>query len=393
MSGFGFGHQWIEGSKEKDQFKFATRPLSNLQANHLSAISRKSSIDDTSSEFHISKGSAFSEYPSTGDHSKKFKFSNGPEFSNYSGYDSGFSSASEIIAPKPIYPKLATNSKEFTGRNQYSSPPPSYEEIFSDETKSPQNWRMALDYSPRSIESPFISEDTWGEPKYKITPSHQLSLSLKIDSDKLEETRKAFEQIERLSLEIDSTENSTPSPSFSNLLLSSSSFEMSLNDVDDESASERMKKSMIESWSPKDKRKIESEGGFLFVTEVVSGSQAHQGGVRRGDVFTKFGPFRAHNFPGLAHIAKYVSKMASREIDCEIIRVRGKQSASQKRVLLVPVNWEHGVVLGMVVDSLDKIQLALGQGVHRMCPNEKCEAILKRKQSQNRQMNFRSGSY
>jgi hypothetical protein len=351
MSGFGT-QTWMNiGSRENDQINSTAR-LQN--------------------DFKVSIGSAFSKYSSV-----KEKPNVG--FDNF-----------EIIAPTPTYPRSIqpVNILDFEAneRKSYASPPPSYEEIYSYEARSAQNWKMTLDYSPKSIDSPCISDDMWGEPKFKITPSHQLSLGLRIDSDKLEETRKAFEQIERLSLEIDSTENSTPSPSFSNYMMSSSSFEMSPSDAEDESASERIKKSMIEAWSPKDKRKIESEGGFLFVTEVVSGSQAHQGGIRRGDIFTRFGPFRAHNFPGLSHLAKYVSRMANREIECEIIRVRGKQSAAQKRIVLIPAVWEHGVVLGMVVDSLDKIQFALSHGIHRMCPNEKCDAILKRKQLHRAQM-------
>jgi hypothetical protein len=133
------------------------------------------------------------------------------------------------------------------------------------------------------------------------------------------------------------------------------------------------KKTFLAQCTPKDLKKIEEEKGFLLVTEVVSGSKAHQAGVRRNDIFVRFGPFHAENFPGLGMLAKYISKIGEDEIHCKVIRIRKSQKPQIKELVLIPSRWTHGVVLGMVVDMYEKVLKAFKDGAHRICTNVNCE--------------------
>lgn len=90
---------------------------------------------------------------------------------------------------------------------------------------------------------------------------------------------------------------------------------------------------------------------FLVVLHVVSESRAAIEDIRKGDVISKFGPYDCNTFPGLAALPKLIRSSKERPIELTIGRNhRGNTFRTILEKKLVPSKWDHGAVVGIVVD-------------------------------------------
>lgn len=107
------------------------------------------------------------------------------------------------------------------------------------------------------------------------------------------------------------------------------------------------------------------EEPFLVATQVISGSPAHHAGIRRGDVFFKFGPYTAGNFKSLKDFVELASR-GKTTVHCIIGRGqtsmdnrRNRSSAGAKEryryrlvkeIKVTSIPWDLGFVFGFVLN-------------------------------------------
>jgi C-terminal processing protease CtpA/Prc len=98
---------------------------------------------------------------------------------------------------------------------------------------------------------------------------------------------------------------------------------------------------------------------FLEVLHVIKNSAAWDAGIKKGDLILKFGKYSEDNFEGLKKLADCVNGLGESSVtimvgrrmtesvigDTVVTRMRVK-----KNIKVKPVKWEHGFVLGMVVN-------------------------------------------
>eukprot|EP00475_Leptophrys_vorax_P035615 TRINITY_DN5890_c0_g1_i1.p1 TRINITY_DN5890_c0_g1~~TRINITY_DN5890_c0_g1_i1.p1 ORF type:complete len:307 (+),score=90.91 TRINITY_DN5890_c0_g1_i1:213-1133(+) len=91
---------------------------------------------------------------------------------------------------------------------------------------------------------------------------------------------------------------------------------------------------------------------FLETLRVVSNSAAYKAGLTPGDLFVKFGPFTHYNFCGLEELKSFVHRNGTQKIECLIgRRLTGERMRVKKHISIEPMTWDHGVVLGCVLNT------------------------------------------